>query len=225
MYKAEIGRIVRDRLSNTPNVVKVPSPQLDLFVARNFLTQEECDKLIAIIDTNRQPSGVLGPDMDPEYRTSESCNVNPFDPFIKQIEDKIAALMPIDRSHGETIQGQRYAVGQQFKPHHDFFYTDQPYWPEQERTGGQRTWTVMMFLNEPEAGGHTAFPEAGVKITPKTGNLLAWNNLTPAGYPNSYSLHTGTPVVEGVKYVITKWYRERPWGYSSGDPMAFAAKR
>jgi len=215
MYREEIGRIVRDRLSHTVNVVKVPSPQLDLFVARNFLTEQECAKLIEMIDTDRQPSGVLGQEMDPEYRTSESCNLNPFDPFVRRIEEKIAKLMPIDPAHGETIQGQRYAVGQQFKPHHDFFYTDQPYWPEQERTGGQRTWTVMMFLNAPEAGGQTAFPEAGVKITPKTGNLLAWNNLTPTGHPNMYSLHTGMPVEAGVKYVITKWYRERPWGYSS----------
>jgi len=215
MYKAEIGRIVRDRLSHTPNVVKVPSPNLDLFVARNFLTEKECATLVAMIDADRQPSGVLGPDMDPEYRTSESCNLNPYDPFVRQIEDKIAKLMPIHPAHGETIQGQRYAVGQQFKPHHDFFYTDQPYWPEQDAMGGQRTWTVMMFLNEPEAGGQTAFPEAGVKISPKAGNLLAWNNLTGTGHPNMYSLHTGMPVEGGVKYVITKWYRERPWGHSA----------
>lgn len=211
MYKAEIGRIVRDRLSQTPNVVKVPSPQLDLFVVRDFLDAKECEQLCKMIDVVRKPSGVLGPNVDPDYRTSESGNLNAWDPFVQHIEGKIAKLMPIHPSHGETIQGQRYAVGQQFKPHHDFFYTDQDYWIEQEKSGGQRTWTVMMFLNEPEAGGQTAFPEAGVKIKPKTGNLLAWNNLTPAGYPNTYSLHTGMAVEKGVKYVITKWFRERPW--------------
>ena len=113
--------------------------------------------MIAMIDANRIPSELLPPTEDPEFRTSESCNLDPRDPFVRPIEDKITALTGIDPSHGETIQGQRYAVGQQFKPHHDFFYTDQPYWQEMKRTGGQRTWTAMVFLNEPEGGGQTNF--------------------------------------------------------------------
>jgi prolyl 4-hydroxylase len=128
-------------------------------------------------------------------------------------ERKINALTGIQPEHGETIQGQRYSVGQQFKEHHDFFYASEAYWPEQERQGGQRTWTAMIFLNEPEAGGQTAFPKAGIQVTPRTGNLLVWNNLDEYGEPNVYSLHTGRPVDAGVKYVITKWYRERPWGW------------
>ena len=103
---------------------------------------------------------------------------------MQTIEAKLTGLLGIDPLHGETIQGQRYAVGQQFKPHHDFFYRDQPYWPEMEKSGGQRTWTAMIFLNEPEGGGQTAFPKASVKVTPRTGNLLAWNNLDAIGEPN-----------------------------------------
>lgn len=212
MYRAEIGRFVSARLQRTPGALKLPHPKLDIFVVRDFLTAKECDELVARIDATRVPSGVLGqyPD-DPDYRTSESCNMSPSEPIVRKVEDKITLLTGIDPAHGETIQGQRYGVGQQFKPHHDFFYTDQPYWPEMERTGGQRTWTAMMFLNDVEAGGQTAFPHADLKVTPRKGNLLAWNNLDEAGEPNVYSLHQGCPVEAGVKYVITKWYRERPW--------------
>jgi prolyl 4-hydroxylase len=212
MYRMVIGAAVRDRLLETPNVFKVPAEGLDLFVCRNFLTRAECDGLIRRIDEDRQPSRILADAPDPEFRTSETCNLDPLDPLTKQIEAKITRLTGIDSKHGETIQGQRYAVGQQFKCHHDFFYTSEPYWPEQERTGGQRTWTVMAFLNEPEAGGQTEFPKAKVKISPKAGNLLAWNNLDAVGEPNEQSLHQGLPVEAGVKYIITKWYRERPWG-------------
>lgn len=130
---------------------------------------------------------------------------------MQSIEDKLTSLIGIDPAHGETIQGQRYAVGQQFKPHHDFFYPDQPYWEEQNASGGQRTWTAMIFLNQPEAGGQTCFEKAGVRVTPRAGNLLAWNNLDDAGDPNDISLHQGMPVQAGTKYIITKWYRERPW--------------
>ena len=46
---------------------------------------------------------------------------------------------------------------------------------------------------------------------PSAGNLLAWNNLDAIGEPNFHSIHQGMPVTAGVKYIITKWHRERPW--------------
>ncbi|HEX8261833.1 MAG TPA: 2OG-Fe(II) oxygenase, partial [Allosphingosinicella sp.] len=204
---------VRERVLKTPNAFKIPAQGLDIFVVRQFLTPAECGEVIELIDKDRIPSGLLAPSPDPEFRTSESCNLRLEDRANQMVEAKINRLTGIDPIHGETIQGQRYAVGQQFKPHHDFFYTNQPYWPEMERQGGQRTWTAMIFLNEPEAGGQTFFPKANVRVTPRTGNLLLWNNLDQYGEPNTYSLHTGCPVEAGTKYVITKWYRERPWGY------------
>jgi prolyl 4-hydroxylase len=212
VYRIQVGAFVRARLLATPGIIKVPAPDLDLFVARGFLPGEDCAALMRRIDADRAPSKILADDPDPEFRTSETCNLNPAEPLTKRVEARISTLMGIEPAHGETIQGQRYAPGQQFKPHHDFFYTSEPYWPEQERVGGQRTWTVMIFLNEPEAGGHTNFPKAKVKIAPKAGNLLAWNNLDAHGEPNEMSLHQGSPVEAGTKYIITKWYRERPWG-------------
>jgi prolyl 4-hydroxylase len=207
------GLAVRQRLLLAPNALKIPAQGLDIFVVRGFLSREECARVIERIDQDRAPSTLLAPTADPEFRTSESCNLRIEDPVNRNVESKINALIGIDARHGETIQGQRYAVGQQFKPHHDFFFTTEPYWPEMERQGGQRTWTAMIFLNDVEAGGQTYFPRANVRVTPRAGNLLAWNNLDEYGEPNGYSLHTGCPVESGVKYVITKWYRERPWGW------------
>lgn len=213
-YKIALGIWLKDRLSRTPGVFQIPSSHLDIFVARDFLSADECAGLMALIDAERVPSQLLSPSDDPEFRTSESCNVHPDHPLVQQIEEKMTGLLGIPPELGETIQGQRYAVGQQFKPHHDFFYTDQPYWPEMERSGGQRTWTAMVFLNAPEGGGQTAFDEAGIRVAPRPGNLLAWNNLDARGEPNPYSMHQGCPVTAGTKYIITKWYRERPWTYS-----------
>jgi len=48
---------------------------------------------------------------------------------------------------------------------------------------------------------------------PETGKLLGWNNHRPDGTLNAATLHHGMKVRKGVKYVITKWYRERPWGW------------
>ena len=88
---------------------------------------------------------------------------------------------------------------------------DRPYWPAQAATGGQRTWTAMIYLNQPEAGGETHFDAAGLKVLPRPGMLLAWNNMTAEGAPNIYATHEGCDVKAGVKYVVTKWFREGNW--------------
>ena len=214
MARIELGKTVRERLEGNPAALRIPSPVLEIFVVRGFLDAEECDGLIRLIDADRIPSQLLSPTEDPEFRTSESCNLDLEDPLARRVEIRLADLMGIDPIQSETIQGQRYAVGQQFKPHHDYFHPGEVYWDEMMRTGGQRTWTAMMFLNVPEGGGETRFPDANIKVTPRRGNLLAWNNLDGEGQPNRYSIHQGCPVTAGVKYVITKWYRERPWTFT-----------
>jgi len=209
---ARFGKTVRERLLGFDRALPYNSNGLEMFIVQNFVTLEECLLLITKIDTGRKPSEILSANPEYGFRTSDSCNLNPHDPIVKKIEKRIADLLGIDSRHGETLQGQRYAVGQQFKEHHDFFHTDQPYWEKMKRMGGQRSWTAMIFLNEPDAGGATNFPQAGLKVNPQTATLVIWNNMKPDGSPNPVSLHAGMPVEGGVKYIVTKWFRERPWG-------------
>ncbi|HEX8401022.1 MAG TPA: 2OG-Fe(II) oxygenase [Allosphingosinicella sp.] len=213
MFLWEVGEVVRNTLAKRPGVFKVPATGLEIFVVRGFFSAQECSGLIERIDTDLKPSRLLADEPDPEFRTSQTCDLPASDRLVSQIDARIANFLGLPPEFAETLQGQRYAVGQQFKPHHDFFYTDQPYWPAQEEVGGQRTWTAMGCLNNVEAGGQTFFERAGVRITPKLGNLIIWNNLDLAGEPNTYSLHQGMPVDAGTKYIVTKWFRGRRWGY------------
>lgn len=212
--RAQAAHAVGSNLGNRAELLKIPLAHLEIYLMKHFLDAEQCGLLIGLIDADRQPSGLLAQNPEQDFRTSESCNLNPHHPVVGQVENKITALTGIEPRMGETIQGQRYAAGQQFKPHHDFFHTDQPYWAKQRDAGGQRTWTLMVFLNDPLEGGETNFPDAQIAITPRRGALLMWNNLDVQGWPNPMSLHQGMPVRAGLKYVITKWYRERPWGSS-----------
>lgn len=193
-------------------VTKAPTSVLDLFLLRDFLSTDECRELIGRIDARRKPSPLFGDNPDPEFRTSETCVFARDDALVLGIEARITDLLGLDPEHGEALQGQRYATGQQFKPHHDYLRTDQPYWLRQKEVGGQRTWTAMAYLNAPESGGETAFPKARLAIPPRQGTLLAWNNLDETGVPNPGTLHQGTPVTGGEKYIVTKWYRENRWG-------------
>lgn len=209
--RARIGEEVRQRLLAAEGVIQLDSRELDIFLKPNMLDELDCARLRIQIDAKRRPSTLLRDSSDPEFRTSESCDVDRYDPFVQSIEAKLNGLIGIAPENGETIQGQRYAAGQQFKPHHDYFDPREAYWEDMNATGGQRTWTAMVFLNEVEEGGQTFFPSTGVRVTPRMGTLLIWNNMGPDGQPNPYSLHQGSPVTAGTKYIITKWYRERPW--------------
>jgi prolyl 4-hydroxylase len=210
-YRVKLGAWLKARLLRNPNALRVDCEGLDLFVVRSVFPPELCQRLIALVDRYATPSEIMAPHPDPDFRTSYSGNIPPEHPAVEEADRRIREVVGIQRELGEPIQGQRYAVGQQFKPHWDYFLPEEPYFPETQKQGGQRTWTAMAFLNEPEAGGHTNFTEVGVSIRPRAGNLLIWNNLTPEGELNTRSMHQGTPVTAGVKYVLTKWHRERPF--------------
>ena len=210
---ADIGKTVAARLRRTKGVVPVPGAGFELFLHQHFLDARDCARLIGIIDTNRRPSAILAaePHPDPEFRTSESCDVDRWDPFIEGIDRRICTLMGLKPRQGETMQGQRYAVGQQFKAHYDYFQTDQPYWEEEKKRGGQRSWTTMIYLDQPAGGGETWFSLAGFHVNPRPGLLLAWNNMDADGRPNGQAMHQSLPVTAGIKTIVTKWFRERYW--------------
>lgn len=212
--RARVGREVATRLEANPNVQPAMVGAARAYYYLNFLTPDQCDHLVRMIDASRRPSTLLSDREDYGFRTSESCDMDRFSPDVAPIDSSIADLLGIDAKRGETMQGQRYAPGQHFRAHHDFFHENQKYWPQMKASGGQRTWTAMIFLNDVEEGGATWFPQAGLKVAPRRGLLLAWNNMAEDGSPNLLTLHEGMPVVRGTKYIITKWFRERDWAVS-----------
>lgn len=209
---ARVGNQVRNRLQADPKIYKVPTEKAEIYAVGKFMSGAECTKLMRMIDVVAQPSELFDMNYAAGFRTSYSGNVDGRDPFIKGLSRRIDDLLGMKPECGEPIQGQRYLPGQEFKPHCDWFYTDQDYWKAERKRGGQRCWTAMAFLNPVEKGGATRFTEVGIDIDPQPGVLLVWNNAHEDGSPNLDTTHAGTPVEAGIKYVITKWYRTRKWG-------------
>lgn len=199
-------------IGTQPRIQRVPNRDLTLFIQKNFLSSDECAALIERIDAGRRPSTIADPNGDGYFRTSETCDLDVADPFVATIDAKLCAFAGIDPAYGEPIQGQRYDVGQEFKAHTDFFDPRGADYAKYCSVAGNRTWTLMVYLNQPTAGGATRFTRIGKTVQPETGKLLAWNNRVATGQPNDASLHHGMKVRAGVKHVITKWYREKPWG-------------
>jgi len=208
--RARIGRDVAARLA-AAGVQHASGRNLTLWYFEDFLPADDCAFLIAQIEQGRQPSILLSDQPEQSFRTSESGNLDRWNARVRDIDLRICTLMGLDERQGETLQGQRYAPGQYFRTHHDFFHTDQAYWPAQAATGGQRTWTAMIYLNRPDSGGETAFDAAGLIVPPKPGMLLMWDNMDPNGAPNLFGAHEGRDVQAGTKYIVTKWFREGFW--------------
>ena len=187
----------------------MPSRELDLFIVRNFLDESVCASLIRRIDERRRPSEIADDVGIANFRTSETCDLDWRDPVVATVDSRIAELLGLPLAASEPLQGQRYAPGQEFKPHTDTFEPGGYDFLLHTADRGQRTWTAMCYLNEPDEGGATRFKTLGKSIQPELGKLIAWNNLSPDGRPNPATLHQGLKVRRGTKYVLTKWFRER----------------
>lgn len=198
------------RLRATAGVQRVPTRELELFIVKGFLDEETCAELIERIDLQRRPSTIADDYGIANFRTSETCDLDSSDPFVARVDAQFCDLLGIPPDRGEPLQGQRYAPGQEFKPHTDTFNPGGYDFYVHTANQGQRTWTAMVYLNEPEDGGATRFKTIGKTIQPETGKLLAWNNLLADGHPNPATLHQGMKVRRGTKYVLTKWFRESP---------------
>jgi prolyl 4-hydroxylase len=126
--------------------------------------------------------------------------------LIARIERRIAALVNWPLEHGEPIQVLHYAPGAQYEPHYDYFDPAQPGTPAILRRGGQRVGTLVMYLNTPRRGGGTTFPDIGLEVGAVQGHAVFFSYDRP--HPVTKTLHGGAPVVEGEKWVATKWLRE-----------------
>ena len=203
---------IADRLKSHSGVQRVPNRRLDLFILRKFLGPEECSSLCELIDANRRPSTLADDQGIDLFRTSETCDLDPRHPLVADIRRRLSQLTGIAETCGEPLQGQRYAPGQEFKAHTDTFNPGGADYFLNCAEAGQRSWTAMLYLNEPEDGGATRFKSIAKTIQPETGKLILWNNLLPDGSPNDATLHQGMKVRRGTKYVLTQWYRQHPFG-------------
>lgn len=203
-------------LAAVPGIRRAPSPILDQFILPRFLAADQCAALIAQIDRDRRPSAIADANGDTAFRTSTTCDLDHGDPLVIALNERLHHLAGIPQSYGEPIQGQVYDVGQEFKPHTDYFDPHGADWDTYCSVAGQRSWTMMIYLNQPEAGGATRFLSTGKLHQPEVGKLLAWNNLRRDGLPNPNTLHHGMKVRKGRKIIITKWFRERPWPWEPG---------
>jgi prolyl 4-hydroxylase len=128
-------------------------------------------------------------------------------PLIQRLEQRVAALLRWPIGWGEGLQVLRYRPGAEYRPHHDFFDPRHPGTEAVLKRGGQRVGTLLLYLNTPARGGATTFPDVQLEVAAVKGRAVFFSYDRP--HAVTRSLHGGAPVVEGEKWVATKWLRQR----------------
>lgn len=194
------------RQQHRPRAWRLDTPLAQVYELPDFLSRPECEALIAAIDRQLVPSTVTQGDR--RHRTSRTCHLQGADAELAQrLDHRLAELIGVDPQLSEPVQGQRYDCGDYFMEHTDWFAPGTQEFETHTNPGGQRTWTVMIYLNTVPQGGQTCFRRLGRCFSPVQGLALAWNNLMADGTPNPFTLHEAMPVEAGNKWVITKWFR------------------
>ncbi|MFM7532511.1 MAG: 2OG-Fe(II) oxygenase [Rubrivivax sp.] len=177
----------------------------------NLLTAAECEELMALARPKLERSETVDTSTGGSEVNSARTSDGMFfergqHPLIVRLESRIAALInwPVER--GEGLQILRYRPGARYEPHYDYFDPEKAGTPRILERGGQRVGTLVMYLNTPERGGSTTFPDAGLEVAPVRGSAVFFSYDRP--HPSTRTLHGGAPVLAGEKWVATKWLRQ-----------------
>lgn len=181
-------------------------------VLGNLLSAEECDALIESARPHLARSLTVetktgGEELNPDRTSSGMFFTRGQTPEVARIEARIARLVGWPLENGEGFQVLRYHPGAEYKPHYDYFDPAEPGTPTIVQRGGQRVGTLVMYLNTPEKGGGTTFPDVHLEVAPQRGNAVFFSYERP--HPSTRTLHGGAPVIAGEKWIATKWLRER----------------
>lgn len=225
----------QDLAAGLPPSVPVPEPSLDdsplyidagdrrvhvlqamlnprVVVFGNLLSDEECEALIQGARPRMQRSLTVATQTGSEELNDSRTSQGMFyqrgeTEVVRRIEERIAHLVNWPADRGEGLQILQYGPGAEYKPHYDYFNPDEPGTPTLLKRGGQRVATLVMYLSEPEKGGGTVFPDVFLEVAPKRGNAVFFSYERP--HPSTRTLHGGSPVIAGEKWIATKWLRER----------------
>ena len=196
--------------------MRVTAP--DVVLLDNFMTHDECDAFCELSKSTLTKSTVVddatGAHVGHEHRTSMGTYFTlGQNDLVKKIEARIAEITGTPVPNGEGIQILNYAGGGEYRPHFDYF-PDNTGGRVHTAKGGQRTITVIMYLNDVKAGGATVLPDINLSVYPKRDlrctfrtsiqrvklirqhcmeghpSLMVRNGLQQSGYVSGFTLST-----------------------------------
>jgi len=185
-----------------------------LALLSDVMSAEECKELIELARPRLKPSTIVdlqsGQDVVAAYRNSLGMFFRLRETeFIARLDGRISELMNLPVENGEGLQVLYYPTGAASAPHVDFLQITNEANRASIARSGQRISTMVTYLNDVPAGGETSFPELGWAATPCLGHAVYFEYCDNRGMVDWRSVHAGNPVLEGEKWVASKWMRQR----------------
>jgi prolyl 4-hydroxylase len=229
--KNEPMKVAERRNSFFPNEfqtteLEVVSASPKIFFIKDFLSFDECDHLIDMINPELKRSTVSNKALLDENRTSRTMWINHGrDAVVQNIVQRGFNLLrvPYDPQNSsitaEAIQGLRYDLKQWYREHYDYFTPSDYAEDSGVQTGNNRMATLFLYLTDVEEGGETYFPRfdgnyvhdgcknpSCFKTKPQRGAAVLFYSMLEDGNLDFNSLHGGCPVIKGTKYAANFWF-------------------
>lgn len=182
---------------------RIDSYNNEILHITDFIEPINCREIIDYCEKNdlfnrSKVTDVYNNDEENYSRTSYSAFLNSIrtNSLFAPIIERTAKLTSKNRCDVVDLQCVRYSQGQEFKFHFDARDLDK-----------ERSFTLLVYLNDDYSGGETYFPIINYKITPTVGSAIFFKNLDKNNHPIVFSAHAGLPVDFGVKYALNIWLK------------------
>ena len=140
-------------------------------------------------------------------RHNSWCAVGEDHELLRRAVRRVTLLCGLSPAHAEHCQVVHYAPGQSYQEHCDYFPLGHNVGPS-----GNRLVSVFVYLSGCRKGGETQFHLLDLAVSPVCGNALVWLNIYKRNQLDGRTLHSGCPVLEGEKWGMNIWLRQRPHG-------------
>lgn len=180
----------------------------------DFLPQPICDYVVGLAAPRLQRGKVVDDTGGESVRDERSNAVTWFglgdaDPVLELVNLRTAAAVGSPPEYAEGLGVLHYLPGESYAQHVDYI----PLAPQnavQLATRGQRSKTLLIYLNDDFEGGETEFPRLGRKFRPPAGSAIIFHNVDRSGQVDPMTLHAGRTPTSGEKWLISKWFRTLP---------------
>ena len=184
-------------------------------VFEDFLTELEIEQLLKAAKPKLQQALVSDSRSGVESagRSGSNCWISHgYNAVIEELSLRVSDVVGIPLEYAESLQVVYYGTGEQYAPHFDAWDAATERGQRCMARGGQRMLTCLLYLNNPEAGGGTSFPELDMEIRARRGRMVLFHNCHPGStVRHPASLHGGMPVEKGEKWACNFWFREQAY--------------
>lgn len=138
---------------------RIENNQMEIYHFPELLTYEECDELISMTDkklgTNRKKQNTQSPQI---YKLDTSTDLS------KTINERLSKVVGVSEDFGEDIFIQKFTPDFEYPETVDYISPNQKDYLFE--TKGQRVWSMQIWLNSLNDGGHLTFKSIDRSVKP-----------------------------------------------------------